>query len=212
MKKANQNATTPAGSLQYPALIEPDTRFNPDGLFKTNIVIPAGEAADQFEELLENAKNLAIQFFQKESGGKKVKINASEPWERDESGNLVVKTKLPARVETKSGKSWTQRPALFDSKGQKIPTEGLRIGSGTRARVAVEIAPYNVPATGAGISLRLRGVQIIELREPSGGRAEDFGFGAEETGFVAETFDNFEEDRETVPAKESKNKVKAQDF
>jgi hypothetical protein len=77
--------------------------------------------------------------------------------------------------------------------------------------VALEIAPYNVPATGAGISLRLRGVQIIELREPSGGRAEDFGFGAEETGFVQESFDNFEDDPKPVRAGTDK-KVKAQDF
>jgi hypothetical protein len=211
MKKANQNVTTPVGTLQYPALIEPDTRFNPDGLFKTNIVIPAGDSADEFEEALTAAKKSAIDLFAKESGGKKVKIAAAAPFERDENNNLVVKAKLPARVETKSGKSWTQRPALFDSRGQKIPTDNLRIGSGTRARVALEIAPYNVPATGAGISLRLRGVQIIELREPSGGRAEDFGFGAEEIGFVQESFDNFEDDPKPIRAGTDK-KVKAQDF
>ena len=209
MKKANQNVTSPVGTLQYPSLIEPDTRFNPEGLYKTNIVIPAGEAADDFEEILASAKKSALDNMMKESGGKKVKVAASEPFERDESGNLVIKTKLPARVETKSGKSWTQRPALFDSRGQKLPTDGIRIGSGTRARVALEIAPYNVPATGAGISLRLRGVQIIELREPAAGRAEDFGFGAEETGFVAETFDNFEDDLKPVAKGDKK---KATDF
>jgi hypothetical protein len=209
LRKANQNVTTPLGTLQYPALIDADTRFNPEGMFKTNIVIPAGDAADKFEEILENARLAAIEEEKAKSGGKKVKPSTSAPFERDEGNNLVVKAKLTARVETKAGKSWTQRPALFDSKGQKLATEGLRIGSGTRARVALEIAPYNVPATGAGISLRLRGVQIVELREPGANRAEDFGFGAEETGYVAETFDNFEDDAKPVNKADSK---RAQDF
>lgn len=209
MRKANQNVTTPVGTLQYPSLIEADTRFNPEGMFKTNIVIPAGDAADKFEEVLENARLSAIEDEKAKSGGKKIKVNTSVPFERDDSNNLVVKAKLPARVETKTGKSWQQRPALFDSKGQKLVTDGMRVGSGTRARVSIEIAPYNVPATGAGISLRLRGVQIIELREPSGGRAEDFGFGAEETGYVAETFDNFEDDAKPVNKADAK---RAQDF
>jgi hypothetical protein len=77
-------------------------------------------------------------------------------------------------------------------------------GSGEGAGVA-----QRLPATGAGISLRLRGVQIIELREPSGGRAEDFGFGAEATGYVAESFDNFEDDAKPVSKAEPK---RAQDF
>jgi hypothetical protein len=209
MRKANQNVTTPVGTLQYPSLIEADTRFNPEGMFKTNIVIPAGDAADKFEEVLENARLSAIEEEKAKSGGKKIKVNTSVPFERDDSNNLVVKAKLPARVETKTGKSWQQRPALFDSKGQKLVTDGMRVGSGTRARVSIEIAPYNVPATGAGISLRLRGVQIIELREPSGGRAEDFGFGAEATGYVAESFDNFEDDAKPVSKAEPK---RAQDF
>lgn len=212
MKRSNQNVTTPVGTLQYPSLIEADTRFNPEGLFKTNIVIPAGESADDIEGTLEEARKAAIETFTKESGGRKVKVNSSVPFERDEQGNLVIKAKLAANVETKSGKSWQQRPALFDSKGQKLQVDGLRIGSGTRARLALEIAPYNVPSTGAGISLRLRGVQIIELREPAGGRAEDFGFGAEETGFVAETFDNFEEDKVEALKPSASAKKKAQDF
>lgn len=216
-KKTFQSVTTPIGSLRYPALIEPDTRFDAEGTYQTRIVIDAGDAADAFEEVLVNALTSAFQDHQQKSGGKKLKAMTSKPWERDEDGNLVVKAKLAAQVNTKSGKSWTQRPALFDSKGQRLQLEGLRIGSGTTARLALEIHDYNSPLNGVGITLRLRGVQVIELREPSTRTASDFGFGSEESGFVQETFDNFDEDKETVPAKPQqkpagKPKVKAQDF
>lgn len=211
MKRAFQQVTTPAGILQYPALIEPDTRFDTSGVFKTNIVIPAGEGADDLEETLTNARTAWLASCAKESGGKKVKVNEALPCSRDDENNLVVKAKLPFQVNTKSGKSWQQKPALFDAKGQKVDTTNLRIGSGTRARLALEISTYNQPATGAGISLRLRGVQLIEVVEPKGSSAGDFGFGSEE-GFVSETFDNFEDDPKPVKAAAGGKKVKAQDF
>lgn len=211
MNKAFQQVTTPAGTLLYPTLIEPNTRFVASGVFETRIVIPAGEAADDLEETLTNARSSWLSECAKTSGGKKVKVNEAVPCTRDDDNNLVVKAKLPFQVNTKSGKSWQQKPALFDAKGQKVDTTNLRIGSGTRARLAVEISTYNNPATGAGISLRLRGVQLIEIVEPKGNSAGDFGFGAED-GFVAETFDNFEDDAKPVKVAAGGKKVKAQDF
>lgn len=212
MKAPSINVTTPVGTLRYPALVKPDTRYETEGVYQTQLIITPGEVADSFEEKLEQIRNEAVAWYRKQDGGKKVKVNPSTKWSRDEAGNLVVKAKLVAHVETKTGKAWDQRPALFDSKGQKLlKTEGLLIGSGTVARLALELRYYNMPSNGAGISVHLRGVQIIELKEYAGKRAEDFGFGAQETGFVQETFENFEEDGETVPAKPA-SKVKAQDF
>jgi hypothetical protein len=186
--------TTPIGTLMWPWLTAPDTRFNPEGTYSTKIVIAAGEAADALEAKMLQFKAEAVTFHTKEAGGKKVKVRVENPFERDEHNNLVLSPKLKANVTTKSGKSWTQRPALFDSKGQKVSGE-IRIGSGTRAKLALELGHFNQPGIGGvGISLRLRGVQLIEIRESAPTRAEDFGFGAEEIGFVAETFDNFEDD------------------
>lgn len=192
--------TTPAGLLRYPHLTEPNRKFDTAGVYETEIVIPAGDAADAFEERLHQAKQEALAFFKAKSGGKPVKMSDRFPAKRDDEGNLVVKTKIAATGESKDGRTWDNRVAIFDSKGQKMNTEGLRIGSGTRAKVAVEVSNWEKTSLGGvSISLRLRGVQIIELMEPKGGRAEDFGFGAEETGFVSETFDSFEEDREEKP-------------
>jgi len=186
--------TTPIGTLMWPWLTTPDTRFNPEGTYSTKIVIEAGEAADALESRLLQFKAEAVTFHTKEAGGKKVKIRSENPWERDENNNLVLSPKLKANVTTKSGKSWTQRVALFDSKGRKVDGE-IRIGSGTRAKLALEVGHYNQAGIGGvGLSLRLRGAQLIEIRESAPTRAEDFGFGAEETGFVAETFDSFEDD------------------
>jgi hypothetical protein len=62
-------------------------------------------------------------------------------------------------------------------------------------RLSLEVTPFNSPAIGGcGVSARLRGAQVIDVREPRATSASDFGFGAEESGFVTETFDNFEDD------------------
>ena len=68
------------------------------------------------------------------------------------------------------------------------------IYAGSILKVNGSIAFYNSPAVGAGVTLRLRAVQVIEYVEGAVG-ATKFGFG-EETGF---TIEDQEEVEETTP-------------
>ena len=68
---------------------------------------------------------------------------------------LVGKAKLKANYN----KQPTARPALFDSQNVSLPEDFL-LTTGSTISVAVELIPYNMATT--GVSLRLRGVQVID--------------------------------------------------
>ena len=76
-----------------------------------------------------------------------------------------------------------------DAKGKPLTGE-TKVGGGSVIKVSYEVVPYYTAIAGAGVSLRLKAVQIIELKAYSGGgNAESYGFGEEE-GFEADDEDN----------------------
>ena len=181
---------TPVGVAQYPHLNTPDTKFNPVGEYKVNIVVPVDEAQD-FIESVEAVYEEAYDLECKQKKKKKIK-RADFPWElNEEETHVIIKTKMKAKVETKSGDSWTQRPALFDAAGKPMSPK-IRIGGGSELLASIEAYPWFAPSLGFGISLRPKAVQVIKLIQGDGKSAEDFGFGAVERGYVAEGMDESE--------------------
>jgi hypothetical protein len=175
--------TTPACKLLYPRLIEPETKFNPEGAYKLTAVIDAAEAAtlsDALDGLLSKHK----QSLKAQDPGKKDWKLADLPYgfeEVDGKPSFLVKPKMKAKGIDRDGRAWTSAPALFDAKGRAVKDrDTLRsMWSGTIAKVNFEACPFYQPAIGAGITLRLKAVQIIDLVE-GGGSAESFGFGEED--------------------------------
>jgi hypothetical protein len=108
-------------------------------------------------------------------------------------GKILLKTKLKHKITRKDGSTFEQRPAIFDSRGNVLKGDAIpRIGGGSIVKACVEVFDYYTASIGAGISLRLRGVQLITLVEyGDGGDASSMGFTAEEEGYVAggEAFD-----------------------
>jgi hypothetical protein len=189
---------TPIGAAQYPHLTKPDTKFNPDGEYKVSLELDASAAEEivsfldeQFEQSVANAK--------KENAGKKIKEGDVPYSVNEENGKVTVRFKLKAKVTPKKGEPWDQKVAIFDAKGKPILGE-IKIGGGTKMKVSYELVPYYTAIAGAGISLRVRAVQIIELVEyGSGAQAGSFGFG-EEDGYEAVTTaktDDFKDETES---------------
>jgi hypothetical protein len=100
----------------------------------------------------------------------------------DDTGNVEFKFKLKAKVQKRDGTYYEQQPAVLDSK--KVPmTNDILIGNGSRVKVAFEPIPYVMASTKkAGVSLRLKAVQVIDLVEYGNSAASVFD---EEDGFVA---------------------------
>ena len=179
--------TTPKATLKYPKLIEPETKFSPEGHYKVTAIIPAEEAgpmADQLDALFEAHKaSLKAQ-------APSQKFKAVDPSfgyeEIDGKPCFTVSVKMKAKGMDRDGRAWTASPALFDATGAPVKhRESLRnMWSGTTGRVSFEACPFFQPAIGAGITLRLKAVQIIDLVE-SGGSADSYGFQEEAGGWAS---------------------------
>lgn len=178
MAQAPNVFTTPKGIAQYPWLSKPDTKFDEEGQYKVNLILSQEDAKPLIQQINESfAQNLKEET--KKNKGKDIKT-ANPPYsdELDDdgkpTGNIVIKFKSKAIYP----------PAIFDAQGNVM--KDSNIWGGSEIRVNGSIAPYYVPLIGAGVSLRLRAVQVIEYVEGGTGSADRFGFEEVEGGFVQE--------------------------
>lgn len=194
-KKKQQKLTSPKGRAKYPWLNQPDTRFNPDGEYRVSLLLPAdSKEAQAFMEKLDELADEAVEKAKNDliEDGKKAqanKVTRNDPYvmEEDketgeETGNVEFKFKMKAKVYSKKhDKTFEFTPDVFDAKGNPVPGD-VRIFGGSILRVSFVPDPYYMPSSkAAGISLKLKAVQVIELS--AGGRsASDYGF-YEEDGF-----------------------------
>lgn len=160
-----QTFVTHKGTAQYPWLNKADTQFDPEGVYKTNLLVPQ----DQAKHLIDQLKEIA----------------------QDEFGKKAATARMPYKIDEETGmmsiiaKSKFQ-PKFFDSKGQVVNNPPNLFG-GSVIKIGGVVSPYTVTGNN-GISLRLTKVQIIEPVSQTGSGTD--GFEAMEDGFVAEEFDN----------------------
>lgn len=188
--------TSPRGVFQFPRLSgKPDTKFNKAGVWKVALALPADVSeTTEFLEQIETWREEAFQKFLAEAPKDKkrsIKKSPDCPFrseldaDGEETGAILVNFKMYASGTDKKGEKFTMRPVLFDKSGKPI-TDDIRIGGGTEGRISFEPHPYYAANSGAGVTLRLRGAQIIKLVE-FGGNASYFGFGDESTGDEGES-------------------------
>ncbi len=185
---------TPAGVAVYPRLTEPDTKFDADGVYSLKLRLTAEESTGLIETITTVAEEAYAEALEAAVPKNKNKVKRATPSfepevddEGKETGNILFNFKMKASgVSTKTGKTWTRKPVLFDAKGKPIINPDFQIWGGSIVRVAYELVPYNSPSFGCGCSQRLTAVQIIELREGGEKSAQEFGFGEEE-GFSVDS-------------------------
>jgi len=164
---------TPKGSAEWVKLFTPDFKFEKLGLYSLNLKVAEDEAEALTTELsrqVDACYNAKL----KENPKLKNKMVKRLPYEQllnddgEDTGFIEFKIKMKARVEMKDGTSFTQKPAVFDAKGKPI-TEAIKIGNGSICKVAFEPVPYMLASTKeASLSLRLKSVQLVELRDFTG--------------------------------------------
>lgn len=190
-RRTKQLVTTAMGVLVWPHLNSPDYEYDEAGVYQTKLRL-SGSDAEKFLAYCEGQRTEAAAEA-KENGkfkGKGKVPLADLPYKEDEDGNLLFNFKMKAKGTTRNGETFTREPKLFDAAGR--PCNDARVGGGTVARISFESYRYYAKMVGgAGVSLRLEAVQIIELQEWSSGRsAEGFGF---------EATDGFSVDEYTAP-------------
>ena len=97
------------------------------------------------------------------------------PFKKQEDGRFLGKAKLKGAYGTDK----TTPPLQVDAKNNKLPAD-FQLTSGSIVNLAFTFVPYSVQGT--GVSLRLNGVQVIDLK-PMQSRSP---FGVVAGGFVAQ--------------------------
>lgn len=192
---AKATITTPRGTARFPWLNTADTKFG-DPKYKVDLMVAPGDAGD-FSAKIEDALTdhfAAVE--DKESGSGKYReiLKAELPFFEDGGEVLFRATLNKIGKSKKTGETWENKIAFYDAKGRPIP-EGMapKIGGASVLRVSCELNTWtrpNVEGRGAnkvtdlevGISLRIKGVQVIEAKQGGNGpvSAESMGFGEEE--------------------------------
>lgn len=135
---------TPKGTTGYLNLVVPDTRFNPEGVYKANIVLTEEQAEKLLKTLRAEATN--------ELGPKKA-AKAKMPGKPNEDGTVTFTFKSKSK------------PSVYDSGANLLApeaVEALYIGGGTIIRVNGEAKAYE-NGLHVGVTLYLREVQIVHL-------------------------------------------------
>lgn len=195
---------SPKGAARYPRLNSPSTRFKPQGEYSVKLACASDETTAKYIEQIKEIARVSYKEHCERIGKPKLKM-AEWPWKED-NGQIVFKFAAVAKIVTKLGKEYDNKVALFDVKGHPV-TE--MIGAGSVLKAAADINTWYSPALGFGVSLRLKAVQVIDLKAPSNlVSADAYGFTTEEEGFVSggETFDDSlfgsEEEKSSSPSEE----------
>jgi hypothetical protein len=200
--------TTPAGEMVWPWLNKYDDRpikGKPQkAAYKLNLRYAANNPAwvmmqAKLDGLVEASYDKAVE----ENPKKKKLIVRQFPYsmetddEGEETGNVILKLKQNAFfTDRKTGTERQAFVALFDAAGRPINRDKVMIYGGSTGVASFTTRPYLVDSTnGAGISLDLKAVQVLQLVTSSERSAGSYGFSAQD-GYTYEGTDETTEDAE----------------
>ena len=150
------------GEAIYPHLNKPDVKFSDAGEYKVTLKVAKSDATSMVK-LFDDAQADSLKLAIAENKGKKVQ-ESPHPRYKVEGDNVFFIFKLKASgVNKKTKESFIQRPQLLDAQKQPHPVE-KSIWGGSKIKIAYELVPYSAPF-GAGITARIKAIQILELVE-----------------------------------------------
>ena len=171
------------GKDMWTKVHDPDTKFDPNGYYSVSVLVQEEDAVEMCEYLDGLAKKRLAEEIK--NNPKRKDLTLKKPYspatdkDGNETGEIEFKCKLKAKFQSRDGKWFTQKPLVVDSKRTPITKDTL-IGNGSTIKVAFEPVPYSMMSSKTcSVSLRLKGVQVIQLVEYQGDLFED------EDGFIA---------------------------
>ncbi len=171
------------GKAMWAKVYDPDTKFSPNGIYSVSVLVPEEEA----QELCEHLDGLAKKKLAEEikNNPKRKDLTLRTPYtpatdkDGNETGEIEFKVKANAKFQSRDGKWFSQKPLVVDSKRTPMTKDTL-IGNGSIVKVAFDIVPYSMMSSKTcSVSLRLKGVQVLNLVEYQGDLFDD------EDGFIA---------------------------
>ncbi|PCJ00614.1 MAG: DUF2815 domain-containing protein [Alphaproteobacteria bacterium] len=205
--KYQKPLTTPKGIFSWPKLNRPDDKFNKENpVYSVNLIL-SGDGTAQLKAKLQPLFDAALEEAQEKFSAQPVPKQKKKPLtindyfedeyddEGELTGNTIFKFKMNSTfTDQKTGDLVKRKPSLFDAKAKPF-NPSVDIWSGTEGKVSFTTSGYFMPATGAsGLSMRLKGAQIIDLVTKGTGSADSCGFGEEEGYDSTEASDGFGEE------------------
>lgn len=150
-KHLKERLVTPTGAAGFLHLAKEDPRY---GGYKAEIRL----SPEKGKKLVQKIDKMAEEVF-----GEKAAARGNLPYiEDDETGEIVFRTKSKFPIP------------VFDAKGNKLSLKKVRVGSGSKLRLAVELRTYWQSSKVYGVKAYPQGVQVISLVEFGGGGADMF--------------------------------------
>jgi len=176
---------SPIGTFLHPWFNRPDTKFNADGVFQTDLVL-SGKAAQDFKTLCDQASEEAFaERTDKMTPAEKKKWSIYRPYEEveDDDGNATGEIKFSFKqnhkIKTRDGDIKTISIEIRDAKDNVIEAQ---VFSGSEGRIMFTTRAIEMSSSKqVGARLDFSKVQITKLVKGSGG-----GFGAVDGGYVQE--------------------------
>src|SRR5574340_143827 len=193
-KKEYEKITTPAGIAIYPWLSRPQAKYKKPDEFEYKCTLAVDAKLPETVALMKllNAKAEAAfkEALEKCNPADKKKLDKHVPFELEvgedekETGRVLFKVKQSTVIQGKKGPiEITLR--FFDAAGNKLE-KVPPIYTGSKIKLScTPVEFYNPAGKVAGVTLRLRAVQIIDLVGGQSAKAEDYGFTPEE-GYTSE--------------------------
>ncbi|UCR91185.1 putative ssDNA binding protein [Ralstonia phage RpT1] len=167
---------------------KPDTKYKAEGEYKIRVKIPKEAVQDLYEELAALAEAKLAQTIERAKKDPKFKASlkgkapkaADLPfYEDDEDGTYVFTFKSKASFISKKpgseGETVNRTIPIWQGNKRLKPEEVPKFGEGSKVRVSFVAADFFTAAVGAGITLRLEAVKLIQAVEYTGGGSNPFG-------------------------------------
>jgi hypothetical protein len=185
MAKAKQ-IRLPKGIFVYPYLTRPDN-YKSIETYKCILRVPIKDA----EETVNFLDAMMLREKDKDTVMNDGEVcTYSDPytaWKEDESGEFIEFVTKLKKFGGRKGEEFEQRPDIFDSKLQPIPTD-IDILSGSTGSLIVWPFRWGSGKEGKiGISLRLAAAQVNTINDTIERSGASYGFAVEESGFDVES-------------------------
>ena len=172
-----QYTVTPKGKMMWAYLHKPDTQFDSNGVFHVKLQLANGSSDDLRKAIMREHKANKKEAMARNP--KRTSFREFLPFKEilnDEglADGYEFQFKLKAlATNSKTGQEFTQRPVVVGPDKMPVPSD-VTIGNGSVGKIAFEAIPY-FTGNNIGVSLRLRGVQVLELVEYRAEGTENLG-------------------------------------
>lgn len=170
-EQASKLRVTPSGKAMWCKIDKPDTKFKKEGEYSVQLRLDGPDAQSlksMIDGFMEESKTQAVAKDPKfaNKGFAKPPYFVAKDKDGTTTGETEFRFKQIASVfSERTNKNHQFHVDLFDSKKNMIAPEHTLIGNGSIIKVAFEPHLWATHALGIGVSLRLKGVQILELVE-----------------------------------------------